>query len=263
MSTVSGAGPLTGQLDAGAQISNPFTGVAYPNNHVPSSAFDPASVAFEKAFPTFSGTEAAGKIGGAVNYFQPTTQFYDEYIARVDHAFSDKDHLFGHYYSDYFLQAADYNPAMLSSYRSYFNTRYQNALLSETHTFTNNLLNNLILNYQREVALRGGPPGSTDMTDFGVKNIWQPATGPYMATIISGYFSASSSAFAAWSRNNYTFNDDLHWTKGSHNFAFGGHIELSKFNVTNVYQSYGAFGFNLQHLTTSIPTRWPTTRWAS
>ena len=82
------------------------------------------------------------------------------------------------------------------------------------------------------------------MTDFGVKNIWQPATGPYMATIITGYFSASSSAFAAWSRNNYTFNDDLHWTKGSHNFAFGGHIELSKFNVTNVYQSYGAFGFN-------------------
>jgi hypothetical protein len=226
------------------QISNPFTGVAYPNNHVPASAFDPASVAFEKVFPTFSGVEAAGKIGGAVSYFQPTTQFFDEYIARVDHAFSDKDHLFGHYYSDYFDQAPDYNPAMLSSYRSYFNTRYQNVLLSETHTFTNSLLNNLIVNYQREVALRGGPPGSTYMTDFGVKNIWQPATGPYMQTQITGYFSAASSAFAAWSRNNYTLNDDLHWTKGSHNFAFGGHIELSKFDVTNVYQSYGAFGFS-------------------
>ena len=226
------------------QISNPFTNVVYPYNQVPASAFDPAAVAFEKVFPTFSGVEAAGKIGGTYSYFQPTTDAWDEYIARVDHAFSDKDHLFGHYYSNYFVQAADYNPAMLSSYRSYFNTRYQNALLSETHTFTNNLLNNLILNYQREVALRGGPPGSTDMTAFGVNNIWQPATGPYMATIITGYFSASSSAYAAWSRNNYTFNDDLHWTKGSHNFAFGGHIELSKFNVTNVYQSYGAFGFN-------------------
>jgi hypothetical protein len=226
------------------QISNPFTNVPYAYNQVPASAFDPASVAFEKVFPTFSGTELPGKIGGAVNYFQPTTDFYDEYIARVDHALTDKDHLFGHYYSDYFQQSADYNPAMLSSYRSYFNTRYQNALLSETHTFTNNLLNNLILNYQREVALRGGPPGSTYMTDFGVHNIWQPATGPYMATIITGYFSASSSAFAGWERNNYTLNDDLHWTKGSHNFAFGGHIELSKFDVTNVYQSYGAFGFN-------------------
>jgi len=226
------------------QISNPFTNVVYPYNHVPASAFDPAAVAFEKVFPTFSGVEAAGKIGGAVNYFQPTTWSYDEYIARVDHALTGKDHLFGHYYSNYFQQAADYNPTMLSSYRSYFNTRYQNALLSETHTFTDNLLNNLILNYQREVALRGGPPGSTDMTAFGVNNIWQPATGPYMATIITGYFSASSSAFAGWERNNYTFNDDLHWTKGTHNIAFGAHIELSKFDVTNVYQSYGAFGFN-------------------
>ena len=101
---------------------------------IPASDFDPASVAFEKVFPTYTGVEAAGKIGGTVNYFQPTTQFYDEYIARVDHDFSDKDHLFGHYYSNYFEQAADYNPAMLSSYRSYFNTRYQNALLSETHS---------------------------------------------------------------------------------------------------------------------------------
>ena len=105
----------------------------------------------------------------------------------MDHQFGDKDHLFGHYYSNYFEQAADYNPAMLSSYRSYFNTRYQNALLAETHAFTTNILNNLIVNYQREVALRGGPPGSTDITAFGVKNVWQPKTGPYMAMSVSGY----------------------------------------------------------------------------
>ena len=56
---------------------------------------------------------------------------------------------------------------------------------------------------------------------------------------VSGYIGEGSSAFAGWGRNNYTFNDDLHWVKGNHNIAFGGHIELSKFDVTNVYQSYG------------------------
>jgi hypothetical protein len=50
---------------------------------------------------------------------------------------------------DYFLQAGIYNPTDLLSYRSYFNTRYQNALLAETHTFTSNMLNNLVANYQR------------------------------------------------------------------------------------------------------------------
>jgi hypothetical protein len=200
-------------------------------------------VAYEKVFPTYSGTEKPGTIGGPVNYFQPTVQFFDEYVSRVDHAFSDKDHLFGHYYSNYYEQAAVYDPVMLASYRSYFNTRYQNALLAETHSFTSNLLNNLILNYQREVALRGGPPGSPNITAFGVNNIWQPSTGPYLQASVTGYFGASSSAFASWYRNNYTFNDDLHWVKGNHNFAFGGHFELSKFDVINVFTSYGGFTF--------------------
>ena len=94
----------------------------------------------------------------------PPIRLFDEYLGRVDHDFGANDHLFGHYYYDCFIQAPIYNPTNLSSYTSYFNTRYQNALLSETHTFTNNLLNNLILNYQREVSLRGGPPGSPNIT---------------------------------------------------------------------------------------------------
>ena len=233
----------SGAAVATQQISNPFTNVAYPFNRVPASAFDPASVNFEKVFPTYAGVEKPGVIGGPVNYVQPTIQFFDEYVARVDHTLSSSDHLFGHYYSNYYSQAADYVPTNLASYRSYFNTRYQNALLAETHTFNANVLNNLVLNYQREVALRGGPPGSPDITAFGVQNFWQPSTGPYIQATVSGYFGASSSAFASWGRNNYTFNDDVHWVKGNHNFAFGGHFELSKFDVTNVFTSYGTFSF--------------------
>src|ERR1039458_5849967 len=45
------------------------------------------------------------------------------------------------------------------------------------------------------VALRGGPPGSQYINDYGVNNLWHPATGPYLAASISGYFGAASSAF--------------------------------------------------------------------
>jgi hypothetical protein len=225
------------------RITNPFTNVAYPLNRIPSSDFDPASVEYEKHFPTFSGTEAPGKIGGLVNYSQPTVQYFKEYIARVDHQFGNNDHFFAHYFQDFFNQDAVYDPNMLSSYRSYFNTRYHSGLLAETHTFSPRLLNNLVINWQRIVSLRGGAPGSQNITGYGVQNLWQPNTGPYMAASISGYFGASSSAFAGWYRNNYTLNDDLHWVRGNHNFAFGGHIELSKYDVTNVYQSYGGFTF--------------------
>ena len=228
---------------AGQQIYNPFTGAAYPNNHIPSIDFDAASVAFEKAFPTASADASAGKIGNTVNYFSSTQNYLDEYDARVDHTFGANDHFFAHYFYDWFQQPSIYDKTNLQSYTSYFNTRYQNALISETHTFTPNLLNNLVLNYQREVSLRGGPPDSGTIQQFGVKNIWQPPTGPYMAASVSNYFKVGSSAFAGWGRNNYTLNDDLHWVKGRHNLAFGGHFELSKFDVTNVYTSYGGFTF--------------------
>jgi hypothetical protein len=233
-------------LSASQTVRNPFTNVAYPLNRIPSSDFDPASVAYEKVFPTYTGTEAPGVIGGAVNYWQPTVQSFNEYVSRVDHSFGANDHLFGRYYYNLFQQDADYNPANYASYRSYFNTRYQNALISETHTFTNNLLNNLVLNYQREVAARGGPPGSPNITAFGVKNIWQPpaSDGPFVQATISGYYGANSSAYAFFGRNNYTLNDDLHWVKGAHNIAFGGHYELSKYDVITVYTSYGSFSFN-------------------
>jgi Carboxypeptidase regulatory-like domain len=237
---------------ASQQIYNPFTGVEYANNHIPSSDFDPASVAFEKAFPTASTDAGAGKIGNTVNYLAATQNYFNEYDARVDHSFGARDHLFGHYFYDWYQQPAIYNPSDLESYTSYFDTRYQNVLLSETHTFTSSLLNNLVLNYQREVSLRGGPPGSPDITAFGVNNIWQPNTGPYMAASVSGYFKVGSSAFAEFERNNYTLNDDIHWVKGAHSIAFGGHVELSKFDVTNVYTSYGSFSFALSG--SSVPT---------
>jgi hypothetical protein len=229
---------------ASQQVRNPFTNAVYAYNRIPSSAFDPASVAYQSHFPTATSDAGAGIIGSSVYYQRPVLQSFDEYTSRVDHDFGSRDHLFGRYFYDWYTQSGVYNASNLLNYTSYFNTRYQNALLSETHAFSDHLLNALVVNYQREVALRGGPPGSTKITDYGVTNIWQPDTGPFLSASVTGYFGASSSAFAAWGRNNYSFNDDLHWVKGAHNFAFGGHIELSKVDVTNVYQSYGAFGFN-------------------
>ncbi|MGD0345604.1 MAG: carboxypeptidase regulatory-like domain-containing protein [Terracidiphilus sp.] len=229
------------------QIYNVYTGVAYPNNHIPSSVFDPASVALTKYFPVATSDAGPGKIGNTVSYFAATQNYFNEDTARVDHEFGANDRMFARYFYDWYQQPAIYNVADLRSYASYFQTRYQNALVAETHTFTPNILNNLVLNYQREVSQRGGPPGSFDITALApnspLGSLWQPSVGPYMDPIISGYFQASGSASAVFERNNYTFNDDIHWVKGAHNFAFGGHYELSKFDVVNVYNSYGIFDF--------------------
>jgi hypothetical protein len=229
---------------AAQQLFNPFTGKEYALNQIPASDFDPAAVALEKHVPTYAGTPAAGKVGGLVFYNKPTTQTYNEYFARVDHTLSSRDHLFGHYYMNDFAQAGILDSNNLLTYASFSNVRYHSALLSETHTFSNSLLNSLVVNYQREISLRGGPPGSPDITDFGVTNIFQPTENKTIQSVsVSGYFSVSASAYALWQRNNYTFNDDVHWVKGNHSFAFGGHIEISKFDLTNTGSTNGTFGF--------------------
>jgi hypothetical protein len=237
------------------QIYNVYTGAAYPNNQIPKSAFDPASAALTAYFPTASSDAAPGKIGNTVSYFAATQNYFNESTARVDHEFGSTDHMFARYFYDWYQQPAIYDKTDLQSYTSYFQTRYQNSAIAETHTFSADLLNNLVLNYQREVSQRGGPPGSFDVTALApgtpLASLWQPTVGPYMDPTISGYFKAASSASALFERNNYTLNDDLHWVKGQHNFAFGGHYELSKFDVVNVYNSYGVFDFNTAG--TSLP----------
>ena len=226
---------------ATAACSTPPCPAPFAFNHIPVSRFDPAAASFEGHIPTASGTG----ISGTVFFKKPTIQNYNEYLGRVDHNFSDRDHLFGHYYYNDFAQAGIYDPTELLSYASFSNVRYQNALLSETHTFTSNLLNVLVVNYQREVSLRGGPAGSPNITAFGVNNVYQPPQNALINNVaVTGDFTVSASAFAGWDRNNYTFNDDVHWVRGSHNFAFGGHIELSKFDVTNVGSTNGSFTFN-------------------
>ncbi len=228
---------------ASQQILDPINGrTPFPYNHIPVSRMDPASLAVESHIPVPS--QGTTTTGGFVTFTKPTIQSYNEYFGRVDHNFGDRDHLFGHYYQNGFSQAGTYNPSNLLTYASFSNIRYQNALISETHTFSNSLLNNLIVNYQREVSLRGGPPGSPDVTAYGVQ-IWQPPQNNLLNQIsVPGFFSVAGSPFADFARNNYTFNDDVHWVKGNHNFGFGGHIELSKYDLTNVGNTNGRFSFN-------------------
>ena len=246
---------------ASQQISNPYTGVAWPNNHIPTSAMDPAcdqaSLLISPRRPRIRQRERPA----TWSTISPPRRTISMKIRRASITeFGANDHMFARYFYDWFQQPGIYNPTNLAlggleSYSSYFQTRYQNALISETHTFTPNLLNNLVLNFQREVSQRGGPPGSFDITQLAPEQSPRQHlaadVGPYLALSISNYMKVGSSASAVFERNNYTLNDDLHWVKGQHNFAFGGHVELSKFDVVNVYNSYGAFTSGLAG--TSLP----------
>jgi hypothetical protein len=125
-------------LGKSVQIINPFTRVAYPNNRIDPGNFDPAAVALTKSLPTVNGN-------GLVYYQNPVAQSYDEVVVRADHDLRPGDHIFAHYYQDHFTNAGVLNTSNLLTYADFADLRVQSALVSETHTFSSNLLNNLVV----------------------------------------------------------------------------------------------------------------------
>lgn len=215
-------------------IIDPQTGLPFPNNMV--SRTDPAAASFESHLPHATGN-------GRAVYQQPLNQGFNEFVGRFDQDLSVKDHILARYYYNDFTSAGVVDPSNLLTYTDQSNIRFQNALLSDTHTFTANLLNSLIVNYTKETSLRGPLDNAPDVGDFGV-NIYQPPMKALQQITVSGFLGIGDQPLALFQRNNVTIADDFHWVRGNHNFAFGVHAEISKIDVNNQSNLPGAFTFN-------------------
>ncbi|MGA2889496.1 MAG: carboxypeptidase-like regulatory domain-containing protein [Terracidiphilus sp.] len=237
----------TGECSISA--STPLCPVPFLNNEIPLSRWDQASKAFLQDMPhptlTPTGAPSIGLVSvTGFSYLVPNIQTFQEFFGRVDHQFGDKDHLFGDFFHDNWTEPGVYTPTSLLNYTIFTSVAYSSALLAETHTFTGNILNNLVVNYQREISLRGGVSGSPCITAFGVTGVYQPPENCVINQVnISGFTDTTGKAYADWLRNNYTFNDDVHWIKGAHDIGFGGHIELSKFDLVTLGNTPGEFSF--------------------
>ena len=218
------------------QIYNPITGAAYPGNIVANYNPDPAILNLEKQLPHVQGS-------GQISFPSPVHQDFNEYIGRVDHSFGERDRIFGHYYYNRFDNAGQLDLTNLAIYASQSNIVFQSALISESHNFSPNLLNNIVLNYTRELSTRGPVDGSPSVGDFGV-NIYQPPSKILNSIGVTGFFSISGSPLSTFFRDNYTLADDFHWTRGRHNLAFGAHLEQSKFDINSTSNLPGQFTFN-------------------
>ena len=217
-------------------ILDPTTGKQFPGNIIPSGRLNSSSLLFAKDLPQST-------TNGQVFYQSPLIQNFNEYLARGDHDFGTHDHMFVHYYYNDFRQQGSLNTSNLLTYADADHIRFQSSLISETHTFRDNLLNSLVVNYTHEVSARAPQSDTLDVSAFGV-NIWLPTLKAIQSIAATGFFGVGDAPTAEFQRNNYTLGDDLHLVKGHHNFSFGPHIELTKDDINNLYQQPGLFTFN-------------------
>lgn len=241
----SGASPGTNNLVFTDCVSDPLMpsamlaptmSCASGSNVWSPAALSPVSLNLFKYLPplTASGQETIQK---------PLLYGQAEITARVDQELTPKDKLTVRYFSDAFNLTGVLNLQDLLTYADGAQNNYYNSLVSETHTFSDHLVNNFILSYQIENDGRGPISSSVDAGDLGVK-IWQPAYKQINQIQVSGYFNIGDNPQATFRRGNYTLSEDMHWLLGRHNIDFGYHGEVSKIDIINDFEQPGQFNFN-------------------
>jgi Carboxypeptidase regulatory-like domain len=180
-------------------------------------------------------------------FSRPDSENYDSGIGRLDHSIGQNDKLTARYEFDRFTKAPVFNPQLLVAYSdATFNITAQNALIHEAHIFSPHLLNDFRFSYSREVSHRGPSPSAVNAAAFGAALPFQPTPSAIQGVGVQGGFTFGDNPPAFFTRNNFTWANDVGWESGKHDIHFGGDIERSRVDLNNQFNQPGIFGFGTQ-----------------
>jgi hypothetical protein len=249
----------TGTPETPVNGSQPFvSGVTQACTTIPAAVVNPFGAKVMQLYPTPTALNAVG-----FNYVNEPVRRLNEGTGdiRVDHNFSGKDSIFARFSYD---QATNFVPGGSPTWteqnafgsNQYIDNHGRNAMLSETHVFSANTINQVTLGYNRifnhilsfgtgscEAAVIGIPGA-----DLGSK--CDSITG-YPASLnqsnkdciscgmtsflMSNYFAIGDRGFAPYQggTNVYSVSDTLDLIRGKHNIRFGATFRASQMNVRN------------------------------
>jgi hypothetical protein len=242
------------------QTGNPcqFTGNIIPPNRI--SAVAKRVNAFYKDYaPQFGGisTNARGLIQNT------PSQTPNQIVVKIDHNLREQDHLSGSWIYNHrprtlddsggVWEAGTNNGGPLSNGRVQI-YRDQQWRLSESHTFSPNVLN--VLNFTYNFDFNSSAPsdpgnwssqlgfGNAGANTFPLISFTDNSAYGYNETFLGGTWQGNFSGV------NSTIGDTVTWTKGRHNFSFGGDFTAHQINSRS---GSGALSFDFSYLTTAGP----------
>jgi hypothetical protein len=212
----------------------------FPNNQIPVSRFDPASLNVLKFIPPVDGD-------GRIVFGRNIAQDLDQGVAKVDHQLTGQDRLSSRYFIDHFRNAAIYNDENLLTYRGGSNqsrVRTQNIALSWGRTISSHVLNEFNFGYNRVHSRRAPPAGTPSMKDLGVRLPLYPTLPSIQQIEATGFFNIGDNLEAAFVRNGFEWSNRTSWVLGRHSLQFGGEIARYRVDIANEFRRAGNFVFN-------------------
>jgi hypothetical protein len=203
-------------------------GQPFPNNTIPACAVNANAAALLGAgiFPKPTNDNTWTFIGGGKS---PTTG--REEIARIDHQFSDKLSVFGHWISDHALQT--YGTTMWSgdnvpTVGNTFGNPSYHAIVHATYAIHPNLLNEVAFNYNgnRINILPNGVYQQPSAFTEGANKIFSGINELNRIPDMNLSGSTNTHYTVNWipwknTANDYQVRDDVSWVKGAHQLKFG------------------------------------------
>jgi len=220
----------------------------------------PASQAFFSAYGQLSAgvrtlasgpcTKAVGSpVCDAVEYSVPSDagggspENTVEEVARVDYNISSRSTLFVRYASYKELDfPGTVNASPYVGYNTGQNTYDQNASLNVTHVFSTSLVDTAKITFNRlNGPVQGLSTAPVSPTLYTSSSIPSVTIGPFQNSLIfPGYneFTPGNAIPFGGPQNLYEYYDDLSWTRGKHQFKFGGdYIQLRDNRVFGAYEN--------------------------
>jgi hypothetical protein len=245
-----------GVAPAGITQGSPF-----PGSIIPSCMINQNSAALVAAgiFPapngSSGGTNPQPEFKGGAN---SSTTLREE-IVRIDHNFTPKFSVFGHYIAEQVSQGfalSQWSGDNVPTVGDTFGNPSYSAVIHTTYTISPTLINEVAFNYNgnriniipyaasglASLALPAGYNSTTSRLFTGPNNLNR------IPNIDLSGGSGAQFEISSWPWNNkaddYQVRDDVSWTHGAHQFKFGGSWAIYKKTQDLFGQTQGGFGFN-------------------
>jgi len=228
--------------------------VPFTNNTIPAGLLDPNAQALLNA-----GIFPAPTSGNTFNAPSNTPTNLKEEVVRIDHNFTSKFSVFGHFIAEQVSQGysiSQWSGANVPTVGDTFGNPSYSAVVHTAYTISPTLVNEVAFNYNgnriniipfagaglSSLALPSGY-NSTNSRLFSGPNNLNRIPNIDLTGSTGTHFEISSWPWVN-KADDYQIRDDLSWTKGSHQLKFGGSWALYK-KVQDLFgQTQGGFTFD-------------------
>ena len=234
------------------QLKNPFNNFApFQGNQIPESLWSKQGAGLLALYPV------PNLSSGQNNIVSSDKGHYDsdEFSARVDHRFGDKDQAYGVYqfqdsHEFYPLSNPLCSARAVSGWGCNESQRTQQATAGWTHIFSPNLVNEARIGYARFGFYRIQEDSNVDVVNrLGIGGLPDAGVTPFNngapQLAVTGYVTIGGPTNLPQGRhdNNYNYIENMTWTKGSHTLKWGVDYLRILFNSFFTNTGRGSFTF--------------------